>query len=112
MKWQIEYSIARGYSAATFADASGASAQANTLSVTQTAGAQYTHHITDDDAMILVNSAEIEPDSVVLGRVFRDAGEDTFGNDAYLIQVEVVSARQSGIGPSHPEVSSGSTLHH
>lgn len=84
VKWQIDYSVARGYGVGTYPAAS-------TLSVTQAAGAQYTHHITNDDDMTITTSVELEPDSVIIGRLYRDPADagDTFANDAYLIQVDV-----------------------
>jgi len=85
MKWNVDYTIARGYGAGTF----GAT---TTLSTIQTAGAQYTHHITDDDDMVLpFSSGEIEPDSIVMGRVWRDSNDvqDTFNNGVFLLQVDL-----------------------
>lgn len=84
VKWNIEYTVARGYEA-------GAFPASTTLSTVQTAAAQFVHHITNDDDMVVVNSVEIEPDAVLICRVFRDPGdvEDTFANDAYLVQVDM-----------------------
>jgi hypothetical protein len=84
VKWNIEFSVARGYEAGTFP-------ASTTLSTVQTAAAQFVHHITNDDDMVVVNSVEIEPDAVLICRVFRDPGdgEDTFANDAYLVQVDM-----------------------
>jgi hypothetical protein len=83
VKWQIEYSAARGYSADTYP-------ATTTLSATQTAGAQYTHHITDDDDMT-ISESNLEPDMVLLGRLFRNPADaaDTFEDDAMLIQVDM-----------------------
>jgi len=80
VKWQIEYTTARGYGVDVFPAPS-------TLATTQTAGPQYTHHITNDDDMTITIDRNIEPDSLILGRVFRDAADsaDTFANDAYLL---------------------------
>lgn len=84
VKWNIEFSVARGYEAGVYP-------ASTTLSVVQAAGAQFAHHITDDDEMVVENSVELEPDAVIIGRVFRDPGdaEDTFTDDAYLIQVDM-----------------------
>lgn len=84
VKWQIDYTIAKGYGVSTYA-------APTTLSSTQTAGAQYTHHITDDDDMPLASIAQLEPDSVIIGRVYRDPADvaDTFENDAFLIQIDM-----------------------
>lgn len=86
VKWQIEVSAAKGYSAGTF----GAPV---TLSTVQTVGAQYEHHITDDDDMPLPAAivADLEPDMLILFRIFRDSSDpqDTFGNDAFLLYVDI-----------------------
>lgn len=83
--WQLEYTMARGYEKDTYP-------ATTTLSSTQVAGAQYAHHITNDDDMtISFSSDNIEPDAVILCRIFRDPAHasDTFANDAYLINVDV-----------------------
>lgn len=82
VKWQIDYSIAKGYEQEAFPTTT-------TLSSTHTAGTQYYHHITDDDDMPITEA--VEPDMVILGRVYRDPSDaaDTFENDAYLIQVDM-----------------------
>lgn len=80
VKWNIEYSVSKGHSGGTF----GAS---TTVSVTQTAGAQYTHQIAEVSEGDAIDATNLEPDSVVQFRVYRDPtdGADTFANDAYLI---------------------------
>lgn len=84
VKWFIDYSIAKGYGVSTYP-------APTTLSAVQTAGAQYTHHITDDDDMPLASLTEVEPDSVLICRVYRDPADaaDTFADDAFLIQVDM-----------------------
>ncbi len=83
VKWQIEYSPSEGHSVNTFP-------ASTTVAMIQTAGAQYEHHIiefTDGQAF----TTNLEPDSVIIGRIFRDAddGEDTFANDAYLLHIDL-----------------------
>jgi hypothetical protein len=86
VKWQIEVTAAAGYEAGTFPATA-------TLSTTQTAGAQHAHHITDDDDMPLPAAlvASLEPDMVILGRVFRDSSDaaDTFTNDAFCFYIDL-----------------------
>ncbi len=84
VKWQIDYTLARGSGAGTFP-------ATTSLSTTQAAPAQYVHQITADDDMTISNSIEMEPDSIILGRVYRDPSDaaDTFANDAYLFQLDV-----------------------
>lgn len=83
VKWQIQYSFARGYGIDTF----GAP---TTVTSTQSAGAQYIHHITSDDDMP-ITLTNMEPDMLLIGRIFRDPTDsaDTFANDAFLIQVDL-----------------------
>ena len=84
VKWQLDYSIAKGYGAGSYA-------APTTLTATQTALAQYVHNITDDDDMPLASITEIEPDTVLIGRIYRDPtdGADTFEADAFLIQIDM-----------------------
>lgn len=86
VKWQIEYEVQRGYGVGVFGSTT-------TVSTTQVAGAQYEHHITDDDDMIIIgsNNLELEPDSIIIGRIFRDPldVEDTFTESVYLLHIDV-----------------------
>jgi len=84
VKWQIDYTIAKGYGVSSYA-------APTTLTTTQTAGAQYLHHITSDDDMPLAAITEVEPDSVLIGRIYRDPADaaDTFEADAFLIQIDM-----------------------
>lgn len=84
VKWQVEYTVSRGYGVSSFASTV-------TLSTVQTASIQYRHHITNDDDMPLTAFAsELEPDSLILGRVFRDPADvaDTFIHPAFLFQID------------------------
>lgn len=82
VKWQVDYSIARGYGADTYSTPT-------TITTTQAAAAQYTHHITNDDDLPI--SGNIEPDSVMIARVYRDPTDsaDTFEDDAFLIHIDM-----------------------
>ena len=84
VKWQIEYSIAKGHSGGTFP-------AATTISLIQTAGAQYEHMLIETSSGDAIPAAEAEPDSVILFRVFRDSGdgEDTFADDAFLLFLDL-----------------------
>jgi hypothetical protein len=84
VKWQIEYSIAKGHSG-------GAFPAATTVSLIQTAAAQYTHHIVEVSSDDAIPSTEAESDSVIMFRIFRDSGdgEDTFGDDAFLLFFDI-----------------------
>jgi len=84
VKWHIDYTIARGYEAGVFS-------VPTTLTSIQAAGAQYAHHITDDDDMVITTNVEIEPDSIVIGRIWRDTDEvdDTFADGAFLLHADI-----------------------
>lgn len=85
VKWQIECTFAKGYGVQAFFTPT-------TTSSTQVALGQYCHHITDDDDMPLLLPSDdytIEPDTVVLTRIFRDPTEDDFEHDAFLIQADI-----------------------
>lgn len=84
VKWQLEYSVSKGHSGGTFP-------ATTTVSLIQTAAAQYTHHIIETSTADAIPVDEVEPDSVVLFRVFRDSGdpEDTFADDAFLLFFDI-----------------------
>jgi hypothetical protein len=84
VKWQIEYSVAKGHSG-------GAFPAATTISLTETAGAQYTHHVIETSEGDAIDATNIEPDTVILFRLFRDAddGADTFADDAFLLYLDI-----------------------
>ena len=84
VKWQFEYTVMTGFSSGVF----GAP---TTVSIIETAGTQYAHQIAaiaDNDA---IPSTNLEPDTLVLFRIFRDPsdGSDTFENDAFLLAIDV-----------------------
>ena len=82
VKWNLDYTYAHGYEAGVYA-------APTTVSVVQTAGVQYAHHITNDDEMIFTDA--FEPDGQILCRLYRDPTdtEDTFGTDAFLIGIDL-----------------------
>ena len=84
VKWNIEWAIAKGYGV----DAYPASA---TVSTVQAVGAQYDHLITDDDDMEVAATGDMEPDAVLLCRIFRDSSdaEDTSPDNAFLVHVDL-----------------------
>ena len=104
IKWNIEYTFAKGYEAGTFFDPV-------TVSTIQTAGAQYAHHITDDDDMVITAPHDIEPDTILIARIYRDStdGSDTFASDAFLLHVDMhyVKARTGTKERNRPFTSGG-----
>jgi hypothetical protein len=107
VKWNIDYSVARGYGVGTY----GAP---TTLSTIQAAPSQYVHQLTDDDDMPLASIAEIEPDSQIIGRIYRDPADsdDTFADDAFLIGVDLhyVKAQIGTLERNRPFISGGWSL--
>jgi hypothetical protein len=84
VKWQIEYSVAKGHSGGVFP-------AATTISLIQTAEAQYTHQIIETSDGDAIDATNLEPDTVILFRLFRDAndGADTFENDAFMLYLDI-----------------------
>jgi len=86
VKWNLELTAAQGYGAEAFPASS-------TISTAQTAPAQYIHEITDDDDMPMPAglAASLEPDMMIIGRIFRDPSDvaDTFTGLAFLLTVDM-----------------------
>ena len=82
--WKIDYSVAKGHSA-------GAFPAPTTISLQQTAAAQYTHHIIETLEANAIVSTNLEPDSVIMMRIYRDPtdGNDGFEDDAFLLFVDL-----------------------
>lgn len=81
--WQVEYTVAKGHTIQAFP-------ATTTIELQQTAGAQFVHHLIETSDADAIVSTDLEPDSVITGRIFRDAGHsnDTFANDAYLLHID------------------------
>ncbi len=81
--WQLEYSVAKGHSGGVFP-------ASTTIELIETAGAQYTHQIVEADVADAIPATNLEPDSVILCRIFRDFAHasDTFEADAFLLQID------------------------
>jgi len=85
VRWGFEYSIAKGHGQEAFP-------ATNTVYVEQASdGTAYMHNVaelSDDDA---IYKEDLEPDTVLLVRVFRDASHanDTFVGDAHGFQVDI-----------------------
>jgi hypothetical protein len=79
--WQIEYSIAKGYGVEAFP-------ATTTITLVQAAGTQYFHHIIEGSN---ITNSSIEPDSLVLMRIFRNASHasDTFADDAFFLRCDM-----------------------
>ena len=84
VKWNIEWAIAKGYGVDAYPTST-------TVSTVQAVGAQYDHLITDDDDMQVPATGDMEPDAVLLCRIFRDSSdvEDTSPDNAFLVHVDL-----------------------
>lgn len=105
IKWNVEYSVAKGYEFGDFSTT-------NVGSTIQAAGAQYAHHITnDDDIIISGENGELEPDTIIVGRIWRDATDegDTFEDDAFLLHLDLhyVKSRTGTTERNRPFTSGG-----
>lgn len=93
VKFNVEYTVARGYGAGVFASSP------TTTSIVVPAGAERAHQITDDDAIVLAASDELEPDAILIGRFWRDPADaaDTFNDEVFVLHTDVHYSMQ-GVG--------------
>lgn len=90
VRWGFEYSVAKGHQQQAFP-------ATTTVYVEQAAvGTAYMHMIGETSETDAIPSTNIEPDSMVLFRIFRDAAHanDTFTGDAFGIQVDLHYQRE------------------
>ena len=82
--WKIDYSVSKGHSGGIFP-------APTTISLQETAEAQYTHQIIETSEGNAIPATNLEPDSVIIMRVYRDPadGNDTFEDDAFLLFVDL-----------------------
>lgn len=78
VKWYIDYTMAK---------VDGTFGAPTTLSSVVTMGAQYVHHVTTHDSMPITDA--FEPNALILGRVYRDPADDTFGYDCFLLAFHI-----------------------
>lgn len=81
VRWGFEYTVAKGHQQQAFA-------ATTTVYVTQACNAtRYMHHIAEISLADAVPSTNLEPDSLILCRIFRDAadGADTCTDAVYLL---------------------------
>ena len=104
VKWQLEYTLAKGYETEIF----GPSV---TMSTIQAAGTQYLHHVTADSDMVIPASSSLEPDTIIIGRIFRNADDvqDTFSGVALLTNIDMhyIASRVGTIEEDRPFTSGG-----
>lgn len=78
VKWYIDYTIAK---------TDGTFGTGTTLSSVVTMGSQYVHTVTTHNDMSITES--FEPNTLILGRVYRDPADDTFDYDCFLLGLHV-----------------------
>lgn len=103
VKWFIDYTVVRSGNSEVFP-------APTTISSVQTAGVQYEHQLAFSGLSIAA-SAQLEPDALFLARIYRDPddGEDTFENDAFALNVDLLyqAASQGTIEQFRPYTSTG-----
>ena len=82
--WKVDYSVSKGHSG-------GAFPAPTTVSLQQTAAAQYTHQIIETSEGNAIAATNLEPDSIILIRIYRDPTDsnDTFEDDAFLLFIDL-----------------------
>ena len=105
VKWNIDFSYAKGYSQETFP-------ATTTLSTIQNVDARYSHQITNDDDMVVSSTLHnLEPDGLLVGRIWRDSTDvdDTTNANAFLMQVDLhyVKSRTGTVERNAPFTSGG-----
>jgi len=84
VRWGFEYTVAKGHQQQAFS-------APTTVYVTQTCNAtRYMHHIAEVSLSDVVPSTNLEPDSIIMARIFRDAADaaDTCTDAVYLLMAD------------------------
>jgi len=85
VRWGIEYQVAKGHTQEAFP-------ATTTVYVEQASdGTQYMHNVAEVTAGAAISGTDIEPDSLVNVRVFRDGAHanDTFTGPAFVFQIDM-----------------------
>lgn len=85
VRWGFEYTIAKGHGQSAFFQTT------KTVYVNQAipANSRFKHMIAEVSDADAILSSEIEPDSVVMMRVFRDGGNDTYARGVHAWQADL-----------------------
>lgn len=86
VRWGIEYTVAKGHSQMAF------NTTTTTVYVEQAAGGTaWTHHVAEVSDANAIPSTNLEPDTVILFRVFRDGShaKDTYPDDVAAWQIDM-----------------------
>jgi len=88
VRWGLEFTIAKGYNQEAFP-------ASTTIYFEQAADAQYIHHLIEAGLGTgsptinnIIDGTNVEPDTIIMFRIFRDSTNDTFGSDAILMYVD------------------------
>jgi hypothetical protein len=89
VRWGFQYSVAKGHSQQAWFTEGGGS---TTVYVTQTlSGTAYMHHVAEVSDADAIPTTNLEPDSVILMRIFRDSANaaDTLGASVWMTTVDM-----------------------
>lgn len=87
VRWGMEFTVAKGY-----AQASGSVFGPTSIVYAEThvpSGSQYKHFITEVNPANSIPASQLEPDSIVLVRFFRDGPNDSYGDSVYGFKADL-----------------------
>lgn len=82
VRWGFEVSVAKGHQQQAFP-------ASTTIYVNQNNVGTYFHHVAEVSISDAIAATNVEPDSVILMRVFRDGINDTYNSAAFIIQADI-----------------------
>lgn len=89
--WVFEYVIAKGWGQSTFPTS------AKKITVTDTAGGAHKHMVTEVPESMAIYSDELEPDTTIKMRIYRDGKNDSYGSGVHAWQADL-SYQSENIG--------------
>ncbi|MBE0438280.1 MAG: hypothetical protein IBX57_00740 [Gammaproteobacteria bacterium] len=87
VRWGFEYTVAKGHSQASGSVFGPTSIVYAETVITQ--DSQYTHFVTETSEVSAIPPSNLEPDSLVLMRFFRDASNDTYPGSVAAFKVDL-----------------------
>jgi hypothetical protein len=79
VRWGFEYTVAKGHQQQAFP------ATTTVYVTTNCSSTRYMHHISEVSLADAIPSTNLEPDALILCRIFRDATTDTCSDPVYLL---------------------------
>lgn len=97
VRWGFEYSVARGHSQQAFPAPS-----TTYVEHTVALASQYLHIVAEVSLANAIPATDIEPDSIITMRVFRDAAHvnDTYGASVFGLTADLHYERDRGSTPN------------